>query len=95
MRIHPEAAEETEAAIAWYLERSSSAAQSFADSVRNGLRTVAESPERWALFEADTRRYLLRDFPYAIIYQVTGVSVQVVAVAHLRRRPGYWRKRGF
>src|SRR5215831_7022838 len=88
VEIHPEAAEETEAAIAWYLERSLSTAQTFAVAVRAALRTVAQTPKRWALFEAGARRYLLRDFPYAVIYRETGIIVQVLAIAHCDAVPG-------
>jgi toxin ParE1/3/4 len=42
-----------------------------------------------------TRKYLLRRFPYAVIYRVTDEAIEVVAVAHGRRRPGYWKTRRF
>ena len=40
------------------------------------------------------RRRLLKAFPYAMIYEVRDTEILVVAVAHNRRKPGYWRKRG-
>ena len=44
-------------------------------------------------FEGTFRRKLLRRFPFQLIYEVTAEEVLLVAVAHLRRRPGYWRDR--
>jgi hypothetical protein len=41
-----------------------------------------------------TRRLLLQRFPFSIIYRVESTWVLVVAIAHQRRRPGYWRRRG-
>ena len=38
---------------------------------------------------ANRRRYLMRRFPYSIIYQVTSDTVRVVAAAHQSRRPAY------
>jgi len=38
----------------------------------------------------NVRRFLLTGFPFALAYVVDGDSVTVLAVAHLRRRPGYW-----
>jgi plasmid stabilization system protein ParE len=39
------------------------------------------------------RRLPLRRFPYALIYRVDSDAVRIVAVAHRRRRPNYWRPR--
>lgn len=46
-----------------------------------------------AVFRGTRRRYLLRRFPYSVIYQITTEELRVVAVAHHRRRPGYWAGR--
>ena len=35
----------------------------------------------------------MRRFPYLIVYRTTSTAIQVVAVAHGRRRPGYWKTR--
>jgi hypothetical protein len=39
------------------------------------------------------RRFLLPRFPFAIGYVVEGETITVLAVTHLRRRPGYWLRR--
>jgi len=46
-----------------------------------------------ACFEGDSRRILLSRFPFSIIYRVTGHIVEIVAVMHHRRDPGYWVNR--
>jgi len=40
-----------------------------------------------------TRRFVLQQFPYAIVYRETVPTIQVLAVAHGRRKPGFWKKR--
>ena len=40
-----------------------------------------------------TRKFLLRRFPYGVVYRITKSAIQVIAVAHGRRRPGYWKSR--
>ena len=40
-----------------------------------------------------TRRYLLCKLPYSIIHQASGNLVRIYAVAHVKRRPGYWKDR--
>lgn len=57
-----------------------------------GIETILEAPERWALRNG-TRRVLLAQFPYAIVYREVSDGFEIVAVAHLRRRPTYWSKR--
>jgi plasmid stabilization system protein ParE len=37
------------------------------------------------------RRFVFHRFPYAVLFRVLDDEVQVVAVMHLHRRPGYWR----
>jgi hypothetical protein len=40
-----------------------------------------------------TRRILLLGFPYQIVYRLRPAEIVIVAVAHLKRRPGYWKNR--
>jgi plasmid stabilization system protein ParE len=56
-------------------------------------RLVLDNPKLGAIYRGTQRRYLFRRFPYSIIYQTTADELRVVAVAHQRRRPGYWAKR--
>ena len=57
------------------------------------VEAISSNPERWPQVEENTQQYLLRRFPYAVIYRARAERVLVVAVAHMRRRPGYWRGR--
>lgn len=41
----------------------------------------------------NTRRNLLRRFPFSVAYRVELQRMLIVAVAHARRRPGYWKPR--
>jgi plasmid stabilization system protein ParE len=54
---------------------------------------VLTNPLLGTLFRGTRRRYNLRRFPYSIIYQVTDEELRILAVAHHRRRPGYWTQR--
>jgi len=94
LRFHPAAVDEAEAALSWYAERSTQAASRFLADLERVLGEISEAPERWPQFDGPARRMLLRHFPYAVIYRVAGDRVEVLAVAHGRRRPGYWKKRG-
>lgn len=76
-----------------YESQRSGLGDEFLEEVGRAVEAVAQSPDRWPPNGEDTRRYLLHRFPYGLVYMVREDSVVIVAVAHLRRRPGYWRHR--
>lgn len=93
LEFHPEAQEEARGAREWYAERSLIAARAFLSEFISSVETVYENPERWPQYLAGTRRYFFPQFPFSLIYRVTEEGVQVVALAHHRRKPGYWAQR--
>jgi len=93
VEIHPDAIQEAAAAAEWYASRSQQAAEAFIAALDRAVKIISESPERWPAYLHATRRYLLRRFPFAVVYRLRPPIVQVVSIAHGKRRPGYWRKR--
>jgi plasmid stabilization system protein ParE len=88
-----EASEEVEEARRWYRQRSESAEESFLRELDHAISQVVEAPERWPAHVAGTRRYVFPTFPYSLVYFAEKHIVAVVAVAHEKRKPAYWRKR--
>jgi plasmid stabilization system protein ParE len=93
VQIHPDALEEAKAAVEWYRERSPRAAESFVNELSGALQRISEHPGLYFLSEFGTRRVLLHKFPYLVVFRETANGIEVIAVAHGRRRPGYWRNR--
>lgn len=93
LRFFGEAAEEIEEAAAWYGRRSEIARTAFLREIDHAVEAILEAPARWPSHTNATRRFVCATFPYAVFYFVEGETVIVVAVAHERRRPGYWRGR--
>jgi plasmid stabilization system protein ParE len=93
IEFHPEADQELEAAKKWYQERSDLAARAFATDIADSLTKIAASPDRWPEIGSGERRFLLSRFPFSILYRVRANEIFVTAVAHQKRRPGYWRHR--
>jgi plasmid stabilization system protein ParE len=62
----------------------------FLKEVRRASGAIASYPEAAAIVRGHTRRRLLRRFPYGVLYRVDPQEIVVVAVMHLRRKPGYW-----
>ena len=65
----------------------------FAEEVYAAIARVVQFPDAWSPLSARTRRCLVNRFPFGIIYQVKPDHVRIIAIADLRRRPGYWRRR--
>ena len=77
----------------WYRKRSAQAAADFVSELERAVCEVTEHPERWPAYLQGTQRYKLERFPHALVYLVRDDSILGLAVAHLNRRPGYWRSR--
>lgn len=88
-----QAVAEAEGAARWYAERSQTAAARFSAELDAAETAIAERPEAWAPATDGNRRYLLRRFPFSVVYRVETARILIVAVAHGRRRPGYWKHR--
>jgi plasmid stabilization system protein ParE len=65
----------------------------FIAEFERALEVLREHPNLGAPWRAMTRRFPLRRFPYTAVYVVKGAELRVIALAHQRRRPGYWSGR--
>jgi toxin ParE1/3/4 len=92
-RLHPEALQELEAADDWYLQRSLDASAAFIGSALDAFDTISQAPHRWPKYLHGTRRFVLDRFPFSIVYLDDPDAVIIIAVAHSKRRPGYWKSR--
>jgi plasmid stabilization system protein ParE len=92
--FHQEATAEYDAAFDWYLERSPDAALRFDAEVDRALTQMIRAPQRWAPGPHSTRRFLLRHFSiYSHLPRAPSGKIQILAVAHTSRKPGYWKQR--
>ena len=94
VRFHPEAEDEFIAAMLWYDGRVPGLGVAFEDEVGDALSLIGESPTLRPLLKHGCRSVPLLRFPYHIVYmEGEDHRLWVVAVAHQRRRPRYWRTR--
>jgi hypothetical protein len=91
--FHPEARREYMEAAGFYETRSSGLGAAFTLEIEATIGRVLEAPERWRIIEQDVRRCLTHTFPFGILYTIEAESILIVAVMHLRRKPGYWQDR--
>ena len=93
VKFHEDAVAEYEAAFEWYYLRSEFVASRFAEELNRAIAVVSDAPKRWTVANHGARKFLLQRFPFAVFYRELASGVQVLAVAHGRRKPGYWRNR--
>ncbi|MGH8763475.1 MAG: type II toxin-antitoxin system RelE/ParE family toxin [Nitrosospira sp.] len=93
IRYLPDALRDFDEALAYYFERSPDAAQRFAEAVRAEERTIHDFPELAYSPGAGLRTLRLTRFPYSLVYLLGKHEIVIIAVAHQKRRPVYWKKR--
>jgi len=91
--LHHAAVDELLQAATHYADVAPDVSEAFAREVQRALDTVAASPLRWPFERAPARRYLLKRFPFKLIYVVEKDRCLVLAIAHVKKRPGYWNDR--
>ena len=77
----------------YYEERTARLGADFTVEVEDAIQSILKAPDRWRCIEEDVRRYLVRRFPYGILYTMEQDDVLILALMHLSREPGYWRHR--
>lgn len=91
--FHPEATAELEQSAGWYAERSGVAAQDFLVAVDLVITSIVDDPARFAKIDEVHRSSSVSRFPFQIVFRHDESRVVIIAVAHAKRRPGYWRQR--
>lgn len=91
--FHPEADEEYAQAADYYARIDPKLGKRFYDQIEGLILDIRCQPERFRLFDPPIRRHFSKVFPYAVLYVEQLERVLIIAVMHMKRRPGYWRKR--
>jgi toxin ParE1/3/4 len=91
--FHPAAVREARNAFRWYHRPSAHAASRFQTALETAVDQILQSPDRWPAYLYGTRYRVLRRFPFIVVYRQLVDRLEVVAVAHGSRRPGYWKRR--
>ena len=77
----------------WYAQRSVGAAIGFASSIDEAIDRVTEDPHRFPFTSGGCQYCSLNRYPFRIVFRDEPNRLIVVAIAHAKRRPGYWRNR--
>ncbi len=91
--FHPDASAEALAIHDHYFDVASTLAEDFQTELERSRTVIARSPNTWPQYDHGTHRYLMKRFPYFVVYRVAETRIEVIAIAHERQRPGYWAGR--
>ena len=89
----PEAEQEMLEAARYYESQAAGLGEDYLSEIERAVAAIAESPKTWPIIGGKLRRRLVRRFPFGILYCVEPEEIVIIAVAHLRRKPGYWQER--
>jgi plasmid stabilization system protein ParE len=93
VRFHPAAVQDAEEAVAWYAERSPRTADRFLDELERIIDLITAEPGLFQRMNGNIRRAVFRHFPYYVVFRVADETVEIIAVAHGKRRPRFWHAR--
>ncbi|MCK9209400.1 MAG: type II toxin-antitoxin system RelE/ParE family toxin [Ignavibacteriaceae bacterium] len=84
---------ELDDAIEYYNLQSPGLGEKFLDEVLETIEIISRFPKLWSQNTTNTRKAVLRKFPFNLIYAKLEDEIYIIAVAHQNREPEYWINR--
>lgn len=93
LKFHPAAQQEIQAAHDRYAQQSQHAAEGFLEELLFAFDRIQDWPHLYPAGAFGTQRLVLSRYPFSIVYRDLLTDIQILAVAHAKRLPGYWAGR--
>ena len=93
VELHPEAETELIENASYYEREVEGLGYRFIEDVERGINLLISQPLIGRPFNEQLRSFVLGSFPFSLIYSFEQDKLWIVAIAHQKRRPDYWRKR--
>jgi plasmid stabilization system protein ParE len=86
---------ELRAAANWYSDQEAGLGEELVSEVNRALEDLAEGAHRPPIWRPGRtyQKVRLHRFPYVVFFTHDDEHVHVLAIAHRKRKPGYWLKR--
>jgi len=91
--FHPEALAEADVAATFYKAQQPELEVRFLEALNDTIVRIRSNPLMYRCVEGNVRKCRILRFPYDVIYRAGEDRIEVIAVMHLRRQPGYWKSR--
>ncbi len=89
-RVLPQASKEPEVAVAYYNSQQAELGTAFLGEFEDTVERILDLPLAARIVRGSVRRRPIHRFPFFVLYRASSDEIVIVAVAHRRRRPGYW-----
>jgi plasmid stabilization system protein ParE len=76
----------------WYENQQRGLGVRFKTEIKYTIDRIVLFPDINTEIAIGIRRCLVKTFPYMVIYSINKNTLEIIAVAHQHRRPGYWKK---
>ena len=93
LAYRPEVERELDRSIADYENEQSGLGTRFYLAYRETISAIQENPLTGFPADEGTRMLTVSKFPYGVVFLEFDKYIEIIAVAHLQRRPGYWLSR--
>jgi hypothetical protein len=93
LSYHNLAEVEIDSSLTWYEERSRQAFDQFRIRLTSALNSIPKFPERFPCIYGEFRSARVKKFPYKVIFRIEQDQLFVIALAHDKRDPDYWKDR--
>lgn len=91
--FHPDAKQELEFSIKFYNSQVIGLGYDFLEEVEHSIEIIKRFPKCGKILKNHVRQLVLQRFPYMILYNFKENQINIVAVAHQKQKPDYWKKR--
>ncbi len=92
-QFHPEALKEADDAALFYQKQQPGLETRFLDALEDAITRIRRNPLLYRKIDGEIRKCRLLRFPYGVIYRIKADQIEILAIMHLRRQPGYWKLR--
>ncbi len=91
--FHPAARLEYRESILFYEAARPGLGAEFTHEIEAAVAKICDAPLQHRAISPRLRRYLVRRFPFAVLYAIENDVVLIMAIMHGSRKPGYWQQR--
>jgi toxin ParE1/3/4 len=91
--FHPDAQSEMAASARYYESQRAGLGKRFLAEIQSAIQHIELNPTMFYQVEAGIRRCCVPRFPCGIVFRETPSEIEILAILHFKRRPGYWKSR--
>lgn len=93
VKFQPDAGSDVADAAAWYENQRKGLGAEFLDEILSTCEVISENPKLFPVVHRNTRRAVIKKFPFGIYYRTEDDFVSIIAVMHGSRDPKSWKNR--